>query len=438
MKLTQHMQVVNNELNIADIPVSRLKEEYGTPLYIYDQKGIKDQAKTFINGFHSKKFTTHIIYASKAFLNLYIAQLINEQGCYLDAVSGGEIYTLLAAGVPGEKIYFHGNNKTESEIILALEQGIGTFVIDSQTDFYKVEKIVKSLNKQVKVLLRINPGIEASTHKYIQTSRDDSKFGMSSHDEDTVALVKEMVKSDWLDFAGFHCHIGSQILEERFFFEEADLMFGFCRQMEEETGCQVREINLGGGFGVYYSQADRPFDYEKFLQSYIQVIEAAIDQYGLEHVDTVSIEPGRALINDFGTALYSVGGVKHTLAGKPFVFVDGGMSDNIRPALYQAKYEAALANRMNDEVEGEYRVAGKLCETGDQLVQDAPLPEARIGDLLVIPRVGAYTYTMSSNYNRLGRPALVFVEDGQSYLAVKRESYQDLLRNDYNYKNKED
>ncbi|HHU52797.1 MAG TPA: diaminopimelate decarboxylase [Clostridiaceae bacterium] len=432
MKLHGTMKIENNQLLIGDVSVEQLRAKYGTPLYIIDQTHFAEQANVFLTNFRSEKFQTHISYASKAFSNLYILGLAKELGLFLDVVSGGELYTALSAGYNPEKISFHGNNKLPEELEMVLANDIGRIIVDHYTEYSLLSALAAEKQKKVKVLLRINPGIEADTHKYIQTTGKDSKFGMSIADPVTYVLLKDMNSDPWLELEGIHCHIGSQILDKEFFFREAAAMFSFARNLLDDYSIIVREINLGGGFGVYYTKEDQPFDYAEFLAEYIVEIERIITELDLT-IDTVSIEPGRSLINASGSTLYTVGAVKQPYQGKPFVFVDGGMTDNPRPALYQAKYEACLANRMQDEVTDNYRVAGKCCETGDILIQDIALPQAEPGDLLLIPGTGAYNYAMSSNYNRIPRPAVVFVENGQSHLAVKRETYEDLIRNDQKY-----
>ncbi|MGI6579358.1 MAG: diaminopimelate decarboxylase [Saccharofermentanales bacterium] len=432
MKLHGTMRIANNQLLIGDVSVEQLRAEYGTPLYIIDQKHFTDQANIFLTNFRSDKFQTHISYASKAFSNLFVLGLAKELGLFLDVVSGGELYTALAAGYDPEKISLHGNNKLPEELEMALDNNIGRIIVDHRTEYSVLSALAAQRQRKVKVLLRVNPGIEADTHKYIQTTKEDSKFGMSISDPETYLLLNDMNSDSWLELEGIHCHIGSQILDKNFFFQEAEAMFSFARKLSDDYSIKLKEVNLGGGFGVYYTEADQPFDYAEFLAEYIVEIERIITQLKLA-IEIVSIEPGRSLINASGSTLYTVGAVKQPYQGKPFVFVDGGMTDNPRPALYQAKYEACLANRMQDEPTDNYRIAGKCCETGDILIEDVALPKAEPGDLLLIPGTGAYNYAMSSNYNRIPRPAVVFVEDGQSYLAVKRETYEDLIRNDQKY-----
>ncbi|SFH64330.1 diaminopimelate decarboxylase [Pisciglobus halotolerans] len=436
MKRLGNMEVDNHELKIGGLAVSELTKKFGTPLYVIDQKDLTDRIHTFLAQFKSNTFGTHIIYASKAFTNLYMAQLVSKYGLYVDVVSGGELYTALKAGVDPKKIYFHGNNKLPKEIDDAVKAGVGCFVLDNEVEYEWLTETAEREGKKIRVLLRVNPGIEAHTHEYIQTAKNDSKFGVSIFDQQTLPFIKRIIENKHLHFAGLHAHIGSQVFEEASFFKEVDEMIKYAKDVEQTFAIKMDELNLGGGFGVYYTEEDKPFELSQFLKRYIQHIESTVAELDITP-NTISIEPGRSLINASGSTLYTIGAVKKTMAGYPYIFVDGGMTDNPRPILYQAKYEAAIANKMDEAATQTYRIAGKCCESGDVLIKEVDLPKAETGDTLVIPSTGAYTYSMSSNYNRIERPAVVFVEDGQAQVAVKRETYEDLIRNDEMIKWKE-
>ncbi|NLG05166.1 MAG: diaminopimelate decarboxylase [Clostridia bacterium] len=427
-------EIKNNELYIGGVSVSDLKEKFGTPLYIIDQADLEDRMETFVTQFKSDQFETHISYASKAFTNLYMAGLCKKHGLHIDVVSGGELFVALEAGMDPAHIYFHGNNKTADEIQYALSAGVGTFVIDNIQELRWLNQLTKEMEKQTQALLRINPGIEASTHKYIQTTTNDSKFGISTDDEKIHDMIQSLIDAPHIDFRGFHCHVGSQVTEEKYFFQEAEAIVSFTSTISKRYDIDIKEINLGGGFGVQHTPESPSIDFESFLTRYIDVIEATLQKYKIKP-EVISIEPGRSMINNSGYTLYSVGHVKHTLEGLPLIFVDGGMSDNPRPSLYEAEYHAYLANKMENQVSENYRVAGKLCESGDVLIQSIELPAAESGDLLIIPASGAYTYSMSSNYNLMPRPGVVFVKEGQVVEAVKRQSYQDLIVNQRHYSN---
>ena len=429
MKLFDGMTVENGELNISGVGVSELKAQYGTPLYVYNENMLVNQCRTFINNFKSSKFNTEVLYASKAFSCLEVLRIASREGLGVDVVSLGEIHTAYKAGYDMRRAYFHGNNKTREELQYALEVGVGTIVIDNDYEYEMINEIVRESGNTVDVLLRINTGIDAHTHEYIKTAKDDSKFGYSVYDETIYDLIADINNQSNLNFVGFHSHIGSQIFEKTSFFEAVKVVMEFTRRVQERLGLTISVLNLGGGFGVYYTEEDRPFELAEFLREYIEVVERESDNFGLD-LTKVVIEPGRSLTCNAGSTLYSVGGVKKTFAGREYVFVDGGMADNPRYALYKAKYEAMLANKMNQEADITYTVAGKCCESGDMLVMDAKLPKAEQGDLLLVSSTGAYNYSMSSNYNRLPKLPVVFVKGGTSRLVVKGETLEDLIRQD--------
>lgn len=429
MRLFDGMTVENGELNISGVGVSGLKAQYGTPLYVYDENMLVNQCRTFINNFKSSKFKTEVLFASKAFSCLEVLRIASREGLGVDVVSLGEIHTAYKAGYDMRRAYFHGNNKTREELQYALEVGVGTIVIDNDYEYEMINEIVRESGNTVDVLLRINTGIDAHTHEYIKTAKDDSKFGYSVYDESIYDLIADINNQSNLNFVGFHSHIGSQIFEKNSFFEAVKVVMEFTRRVQERLGLTISVLNLGGGFGVYYTEEDKPFELAEFLREYIEVVERESDNFGLD-LTKVVIEPGRSLTCNAGSTLYSVGGVKKTFAGREYVFVDGGMADNPRYALYKAKYEAMLVNKMNEQADTTYTVAGKCCESGDMLVMDAKLPKAEQGDLLLVSSTGAYSYSMSSNYNRLPKLPVVFVKDGSSRLVVKGETLEDLIRQD--------
>lgn len=430
MKLFGNMSIINNTINIGNYNINDLAKEYKTPLYIIDEDGLVENIKDYKDNFKSDKFKTEIIYASKALLNTYMANLINKNNLSIDVVSGGELYTVLKSKFDTSKIYFHGNNKLKNELLLAIKNNIGTIVIDNKNEFDLLEELLCENNiKNQGIMLRVNPGIEAHTHEYIKTTKNDSKFGESIFDINTLNLIKQMHNSKNVNFKGLHCHIGSQIFEKQSFFKEVEVMTDFIVDVQKKLNITIDELNLGGGFGIYYTKEDNPFEIKEFLKEYIKVIEKNISSKNLK-INKVQIEPGRSLISNFGSTLYTVGNIKHTFGGKSYIFVDGGMTDNLRPALYQAKYEAILPNKVNLKKEYKYTIAGKCCESGDILIKDIHLPKADLNDLLLINSTGAYTYSMSSNYNRIEKPAMIFIQKDKINIAVKRETYYDLIRND--------
>lgn len=430
MKLFGNSTINNSgHLTIGEISALDLAKQYGTPLYVMDEELIRRNCKAFKNNFISEELKAEVIYASKAFLTLAMCRLIKEEGLSLDVVSGGELYTALKAGFPASKIYMHGNNKSKEELSMALSHGIGRIVIDNEHEINLIEELGKSLDKKAAVLLRVNPGIEAHTHQYIQTSKNSSKFGENTNSDKIYSLIKKMVESKHLTFHGFHCHIGSQIFNEKSYFEEIDKMLEFVLSVENKLGIEIDELNLGGGFGVYYTQEDKPFDLEKFLKTIVRQTTQKSKELGLS-IKKLMIEPGRSIVANAGTTLYESAGTKKTNSEIEYIFVDGSMNDNIRTALYDAKYEAAVANKMNDKAESKFTIAGKCCESGDMIAKDVWMARPEAGDLIAVFSTGAYNYSMASNYNRLPRPAVVFVNNGESKCVVRRETYDDLIRND--------
>ncbi len=426
MKLFGNLKSVNGELHINNFSLRELKEKYGTPLYIIDENFFRDKCREFTSHFKSNKFNTKVIYASKALLNRYISNIAQDEGLYIDAVSGGEIFTILNSNMPAKNIYFHGNNKLDREIQLAIENNVGTIVIDN---FREIKRLEKHLNGKVqRVLLRVNPGIDAHTHEYISTSKNDSKFGMSIFSEETYSAIEYILSKDCFQFAGIHAHIGSQVFSQESFFKEADVMLEYAKTIRDRFNIEISEVNLGGGFGIYYTNDDDPFHTPEFLKNYALHIEDFMEKNDF-FVPNISIEPGRSLISNCGHTLYTVGSVKKTYGGKNYVFIDGSTADNIRPALYGAKYEGAVANKFNDEATETYTIAGKCCESGDILIKDIELPEVEEEDLILVSSTGAYNYSMASNYNRVEKPAMIFVSESVN-VGVRRQTYEDLIRED--------
>ena len=429
MHLFKGMTIKNNELNISEVGVTKLREKYQTPLYVYDENLIEETCALFVDNFKSSNFKTEILYASKAFSCLEIYRVASKFGLGFDVVSFGEMYTAYKAGVNMSKVYFHGNNKTVEELEYALKLNVGTIVIDNDYEYEIVNKLAEKNNRYVDVLLRINTGIDAHTHEYIKTAKDDSKFGYSVYDEKIFDLITNINQQNNLNFKGFHSHIGSQIFEENSFFEAVRTVLEFSKNVQDRLNINITVLNLGGGFGVYYTAADKPFELGQFLQKYIEVVEEEQGNYDL-NLEKVVIEPGRSLICNAGSTLYTIGGTKKTFAGREYIFVDGGMGDNPRYALYKAKYECTIANNMNGEATEEYTIAGKYCESGDILIKDIKLPKAQANDLLLVSSTGAYNYSMASNYNRLPKLPVVFVKNGEHRLVVKRETLDDLIKQD--------
>ncbi|WP_071124538.1 diaminopimelate decarboxylase [Leptotrichia massiliensis] len=417
-------------LSIGGVDTVELVKEFKTPLYVMDQELIETTIDKMKEAFKSTRFNTRIAYAGKAFLSTGMIKLVESKGLDLDVVSGGELYTAHKAGFPMNKVHLHGNNKLVSEIKMAVEFGIDTIVVDNEDEIDKIERICREKGKKQAVLVRIDPGIEAHTHHYIKTSGLTSKFGISLFQDNLFDIIKRLNDSEWIEFKGFHTHIGSQIFQSAFFIFALDEIFKYLDKLKKELGIVVHTVNMGGGFGVYYKEGDDPKPIEEVLSEIITYTEAMEIKYQIGFKE-LCIEPGRSIVGNAGTTLYEVGGIKETVGGKTYVFIDGGMSDNIRTALYQAEYEAGVVSKLNDTDVREITLAGKLCESGDIIIEKGKLPKAtEIGDIVAVTTTGAYCYTMSSNYNRMMRPAVVFVKNGKAKVAVKRETLDDLIRND--------
>lgn len=416
-------------LEIGGVDSVQLVRKYGTPLFVYDVELIRQRARAFQQAFSKHQLKAQVAYASKAFSSIAMIQLADQEGLSLDVVSGGELYTALRAGFPPQRIHFHGNNKTYDELEMAVEAGIGCFVVDNFHEFDMLEEISRKKDKKIVMLIRITPGIEAHTHDYILTGQEDSKFGFDLQSGQVELAIKRALSYDGFELLGTHSHIGSQIFETTGFIMAIDKLFTAIEQWKSTFSYIPNVVNLGGGFGIRYTKEDDPIPVEAYIDEIATAVKGHVERLQIG-MPEIWIEPGRALVGDAGTTLYSVGSRKEVPNVRQYLAVDGGMSDNIRPALYQAKYEGILANRALDRVEEIVSIAGKCCETGDMLIWDLPLPKANHQDLLAVFSTGAYGYAMANNYNRIPRPAVVFVEKGVDTLVIRRESYEDLVRYD--------
>ncbi|MGG7059988.1 diaminopimelate decarboxylase [Clostridium nigeriense] len=427
MKLFGASKIEENDLFIGGIKASELANKYGTPLYVMDEQLLIDKCRGYIKAFKVKEDNNRVAFAGKAFLNIEMCKIINKEGLYLDVVSGGELYTAYKAGFPMDKIYFHGNNKTLDEIDLGIKLGIGRFIVDNLWEMAKINEIAERYNKKQDIYLRLTPGIEAHTHDYIKTGQIDSKFGFAPVENIIMDAVKKALSLDNVNLIGIHCHIGSQIFETDPFKDAAEVMLNFINDIKQETGHVIEELDLGGGFGIYYSEGDKPKEINDYCEVILDSVNRVCNQLGLKK-PILTIEPGRSIVANAGTTLYTIGSIKEIPGIRKYVSVDGGMTDNIRPALYGAKYEALVANKANEEMNDKVTIAGKCCESGDILIQDINIQKAESGDALAILSTGAYGFSMSSGYNRILRPAVIFVRNGESRIAVKRQSYEDLIK----------
>lgn len=424
-------QQINEQghLTIGGVDTIELAKHYGTPLFIYDTALIRKRARGFIDTFKELGVTAQVAYASKAFACVAAYQLAAQENLSLDVVSGGELYTAIKAGFPAERIHFHGNNKSIAELELAFETGIGCIVVDNFYEISILKEMAQQKNQKMKILLRVTPGVEAHTHDFITTGQADSKFGFDLNNGQADEAFKQVVNDSYIELLGLHCHIGSQIFETEGFSLAAGKVMQKMGEWKEQHGFIATVLNLGGGFGIRYTEEDTPLEPHEYVADMIKTVQAESEKLQLT-MPEIWIEPGRSLVGDAGTSLYTIGSQKTVPGVREYIAVDGGMSDNIRPALYDAKYEAIIANKANDAKTSTYTVAGKLCESGDKLIIDAALQKAETGDILAMFCTGAYGYSMASNYNRVPRPAVVFVENGEHQLAIQRESYENLVLND--------
>ena len=423
----------NGHLEIGGCDSIDLARRFGTPLYVYDEAYIRKTMRVFkdtiINYYAGNG---NVLYASKAFscMAMYVIAKQEEIGC--DAVSGGELYTALKAGFDAKNIYVHGNNKTYDELGQAVDVGVGGIVIDSYREADILNEIADAKGVKQPVLIRVNPGVEAHTHAFVQTARTDSKFGFSISDGTALDYVKHVLTLKNLELKGYHCHIGSQIFEKQSFVLASEKMMDFVLQVKNQTGFEAAVINLGGGFGIYYTDDDPKImlsDYEDYLKALIDAIKGKCAEYGLK-LPYLLIEPGRSIVGEAGVTLYTVGSIKDIFGIRKYVAIDGGMFENPRYALYQSKYTVLKASDVHAKNVQKVSIAGKCCESGDLIGVDIPLPEVNSGDILAVLSTGAYHYSMASNYNRNLIPQAVLVKDGKAEVIIKKQTYEDLVRND--------
>ncbi|GGJ94248.1 diaminopimelate decarboxylase [Lentibacillus kapialis] len=419
-------------LAIGGLDSTVLAEKYGTPLYVYDVSVIRENCRAFIGTFQELGISAQVAYASKAFSSIAMLQVIKQEGLSLDVVSQGELYTALEAGFPADKIHMHGNNKSVDELEMAIEHDIGCIVIDNFHEIELIRHILERKNKQMNVLLRVSPGIEPDTHDYIVTGNEDSKFGFNLADGQADDAFLELQHNNLIHFKGLHSHIGSQLFDTEEMLLAAKILFRKLADWHEKYGYTPEVLNLGGGFGIRYTREDKPLDYSEHVKKLSAVVQEQAAYFNLP-IPEIWIEPGRAIAGNAGLTLYTVGSIKEIPGVRHYVSVDGGMTDNIRPALYNAKYEGILANKAAAPVRDTVSIAGKCCESGDMLMWDLPVPVIESNDILAVFSTGAYGYSMANHYNRFPKAAVVFVENGEDQAVVKRETYHDVVKNDISY-----
>lgn len=420
-------------LEIGGMDCTDIAKKFGTPLYVYDEAYIRSMMRVYKRTMdEAYNGNGLVLYASKAFCCTAIYKIAAQEGIGVDVVSGGELYTALKSGFPAEEIYMHGNNKLPSELCMALDNNVGTIVVDSFSEADTLDRLAAERNIIQNVLIRINPGVEAHTHAFVQTARTDSKFGFSINDGTAQEITKHVLSKKNLHLNGFHCHIGSQIFEKQSFVLAANKVMDFIASIKQQTGFEAVTLNIGGGFGIWYCNDDPKLklsDYAGYLKELIEAVKQKAKHNCLK-LPYLVIEPGRSIIGEAGITLYTVGAIKDIPNVKKYVAVDGGMFENPRYALYQSKYSVLLANRANDECTEKVTISGKCCESGDLIAVDVALPQAKSGDIMAVLSTGAYHYSMASNYNRNFVPPAVLVNNGNAEYIIKPQNYEDIVRND--------
>ncbi len=421
-------------LEIGGCDCVELAREFGTPLYVMDEAMIRDNCRRYKAAFEARYPKNDISFASKAYLNLAICKVVEQEGLSLDVASAGELYTAAKAGFPMGRVLLHGNNKSENELEMALEYGVGRVVVDNLPELRHLAALAKGRGKTQAVLIRVTPGIDPHTHRRIRTGQEDTKFGLSVASGAALEAVTEALgAAPHLKITGLHCHIGSQLLDAHTHEQAIDIMVGFLRKVADATGWMPEDLDIGGGLGIRYVESQQPPTYDEFAETIVSALRAALDRYGVPEPNLLQ-EPGRSLVGEAGTTLYTVGVIKKMAipeapGERTYVTIDGGLSDNPRPQLYDAVYEVQVANRAGEPKTRTVRVAGKHCET-DILIQEAQTQPVETGDTLAVQSTGAYNAVMASNYNRFPRPAGVFVRAGKADLVSRRETLDDVVRLD--------
>ncbi len=421
-------EIKNGRLYFDGCDTVELAKNYGTPVYVMSQTDIEDKMNAVHKDFLDKYPNTHAAFASKAFCTTAMLKICEKNGFSIDVVSGGELFTAIKAGFPGKRIEFNGNNKQLSEIEMAVDYGVGTFIIDGLQEIPLIEKVCKEKGKKVNAIIRITPGVAASTHDYIVTGKKDSKFGVPLDDDVFFPLVKQAIDSEYINFRGLHMHIGSQLFENDAFVKATNVLVDNVAEIKKRFGADTYELNVGGGFGAIYINEERK-PYSFFLDPIMETIYKRFDEMGMARPE-VGIEPGRSIVAEAGITLYTVGQIKDVKGIRKYVAIDGGMYENIRPALYQAEYTGVVANKADEAHDQTVTLCGKCCESGDIIIQNAKVPgDIEAGDIFATYSTGAYGFSMASNYNSNPTPGVVLVHNGKSAWAVKPQTYEQLMQN---------
>ncbi len=430
MPLLPHTaEVRGGHLCIGGVDMVALAHEAGTALYVMDEATIRSQLHDYVKWTRYHWKGVDVVYAGKAFMSLAMCKIVAEEGCCLDVSSGGELAFAIRAGFPMERIYVHGNNKTPQELSECLDAGVGRVVVDSFEELERLSALASERSVEQRILVRVTPGIHADTHTFIQTGAEDSKFGFGMNEGLAMRAIERAIALPGLDFEGLHMHIGSQIFALQSFAAAIERMVAFMREIQQRTGVAVRMLDTGGGLGIKYGLPDEPSTIEDYGKVIVDGIKAECEKHGLA-VPRMAVEPGRSVVANAGVTLYTVGTIKEIPNVRTYVAVDGGMSDNIRTSLYDAHYEALVANKADEPRVMVATVAGKHCESGDIVVNDAPLQKVEVGDVLCVCATGAYCQSMSSNYNKQVRPGVIMVREGAWRWVVRRETYDDLMRSE--------
>ena len=427
--LPRTAEVRDDHLYVGGVDMVELAREQGTALYVMDEADMRSRMESYREAFCSRYQNSDIVYASKAFLNKEAARIVADEGLCLDVSGGGELAIARAAGFPTERVFMHGNNKTPRELREAIEAGVGRIIIDSRIELKRISEIAGELGVEQPIYMRITPGVEADTHQYIRTGCEDSKFGFTMREDFAFGCVKDVLAAPNVRLAGLHCHIGSQIFSLHSYPEAVEVMVDLMARIQQEYGYRIEELDVGGGLGIAYTADDKPASIDEFAETVTSSVLAACQKYGVAEPRLLT-EPGRSLVATAGVTLYTVGIIKTLPNIRKYVAVDGGMSDNIRTALYHADYEPVIANKAGQPRTEIVTIAGKHCESGDAVVIDMPMQHPDLGDIVAVFGTGAYCYTMASNYNGQPRPAIVFVKDGQARVTTRRETYEDLMSRD--------
>lgn len=415
-------------LEIGGCDAVDLARRFGTPLYVMDEATIRKSCREYLGAFRARYPRTEVSFAGKAFLCKAICPIIDQEGLHLDVASGGELFTALAAGFPPDRINLHGNNKSPEELKMAVDARIGRIMVDNLYELDLLERAAAEAPAPVPVSVRVKPGIDPHTHRRIRTGQADSKFGLGISDGGALTAICRILATPRLAFRGIHCHVGSQLLDTETHVEKVRIMVDFLRAIRDETGVTAEELNIGGGLGIRYLSEHQPPALNDLADAVIAALVESLDRHGLGR-PVLAQEPGRALVGEAGTTLYTIGAIKEVPGIRTYVGIDGGMSDNPRPQLYDAVYEAIVANKAAQPAEFVATVAGKHCET-DTLISDVKIAHPEPGDVLAVQSTGAYNYAMASNYNRFTRPAVVLVNDGVADVIVRRETYQEVAARD--------